>query len=607
MSIVKGGLSMFKHTQTRMLLALLLIFSGMVFPVNTTAENVQIWDTLSPVLDAVDVREKTDWNILPTGTGRKYRPKGDIVVGNAYLTAVFCSKSGKVVIYSKSEKKRMEFVPLQLKAKPANIISCKIVQNTDDRAIVEVCFSAENMKERLSAIFSFGSKEIIEVKPAENMRGISLLSPIEYAIVPAFFIGDDLIYAPQDYSSLERLHIPSQNLFLGLLRGEYSMLVITWPEGKQEISLVTDNKKGKGHLFESIDFKNAGKSIYLAILDAPGIWHKEALKSSYLEKDVAIDWLRPFPAKWVTQLKEDDVKTTFRFQEFKPERFWRGGVGSYIYPVWFETEPPFYFARVRGKPFYHLSKRVPPEGNSIIYFVEPNKRTLPSISTPADIMKQTLGVQIYERIVDTEGRKIRAAHRPFLVCERATCEVTGRLKSIFEAGEEVEERAYIEGGIEDMLSHLVILTERVNAYQDFAREMITFLTSMKQDKPQSKPFLNEMENITKEMITAYDLAKENLKSVKYAQQLGVSTRALTKKKSPDNLPAFLELRSQWTGMGGALESLNRKLNTIARKLFQQAGYSCVRQPEQVKIAEEIRKQTRKFLRNPNEYEMWPNY
>jgi hypothetical protein len=103
-------------------------------------------------------------------------------------------------------------------------------------------------------------------------------------------------------------------------RGRNDMLVVTWPDGKQRVSLALGGGPAKPRLIESVDIDNDGKSIYLALLSAPGIWHKEELTASYLEKDVASKWKRPFSAKWVTQLDEAGVKTRFTFKESKQEK-----------------------------------------------------------------------------------------------------------------------------------------------------------------------------------------------------------------------------------------------------------------------------------------------
>jgi len=41
--------------------------------------------------------------------------------------------------------------------------------------------------------------------------------------------------------------------------------------------------------------------------------------------------------------------------------------------------------------------------------------------------------------------------------------------------------------------------------------------------------------------------------------------------------------------------------------LQEAGYSWVNQPQVVKIAEEIRRRCKRCIRNPDGYEIWPNY
>ena len=611
-SIGNYGLSLWKTA----LIYLLVISPGMsIAQREEKTENTLVWDTLSPFVNEVDVRDRTNWKVVPTDLltleldpsaavsdpgyyGREYSFKGDAVVENEHLTAVFWSGKGRVVIYSKtdSSKKEMEFIPLQLKGKPASITHCSILQNTGDEAALEVSFSAKQTEEKLSAIFSFDITKIVEIKPAENMKGISLLSPIEYGVVPDF-ISDDLVFDPGKYPSMTTLHIPSDNLFLGLLKGENDMLVVTWPKGKQRMRLMLDSKKQESRLIESVDFDNDARSIYLALLDAPGIWHKEELKPSYLEKDVAVNWKRPFPAKWITQLYEAGVKTTFTFRESKAN-IWRGVIGRYNYPVWFSGE----------NAFYRLSKKIPPKGESLIYFLE-RKGTPVSVSTPVDIMKETLGRQTCEAILDLPGRKLRTHHRRGSAGVRraATCGCTEAIQVVFESGQEVEKNEYVEGAVDDMVYFVRRHVERINEYQDFANNMMEFLNLTRKSNPDLKPFIDNMEVIVREIPREYSRQKENMKTLEYAAELARKTKALTQKKAPGNLPAYLDLSKKWREMGGAQDSVIAQVHSITRKLSQEAGYGCVNQSKAVKIAEEIRKRCRRCLRNSDGYEIWPNY
>src|SRR5207249_2120217 len=324
--------------QKTALLVLLATAAGLPAIQQTeAAANVVVWDTVAHFADAVDVADKAGWKPVPTDLltleadppkaasdpgyyGREYSFKGDAVVENRSLAAVFWSAKGRVVLYSKADaalpgsaspakaslgKKILEFTPRQAKAQPGKISRCEILRNAGDEVVLEVSFTAEGSMDA-SATFTFGRDAVVEIKPSEQMRGIRLLSPIEYGIVPGF-IGDDLVFGPSDYSSADTLCLPVENLFVGLLGGEDNELVMTWPKGKQQLTLRLANDPQGKRLIESLDFDNDGQSFYLAALTAPGIWHREELKPTYLEKDVALTWNRPFAAKWKTQLTEADV------------------------------------------------------------------------------------------------------------------------------------------------------------------------------------------------------------------------------------------------------------------------------------------------------------
>ncbi len=576
----------------------------------------RIWDTSSHFTDTVDIQNRSNWKLVPTDLltleadppaassdpgyyGREYAFEGDAVVENAHLVAAFQSKEGKITIYSKanSNQKKLELTPFEFKEGAAKITNCLIVRNAGDEAVLEVTFSAGGAGKSVSAVVAFDGSGIVEIKPAENMKGISLRSPIEYGVVPSF-IGDDLIYSPKEYLSTNTLCIPSENLFLGLLEGKNDMLVVTWPEGKQRVNLALGAEATKPRLIESIDLDNDGKSIYLALLSAPGIWHKEELTPSYLEKDVASKWKRPFPAKWVTQLEEAGVKTRFTFKESRQEKIWRGVTGSYAYPVWFSQDGAG----------YHLSKKILPKDESVAYFVERGAIGDP-IQAPADVLKATLGRPTSDGILDIAGRKLRTHHRRGAAGIRraCTCGCTEAIQTVFEAHEEVEKQEYVHGTVDDMVYFVRRHVERIDEYRAFAADMMEFVNQARKSAPDLKPFLDGVEATVREIPQEYENQRENIKTLDYADELDRKTKALTRKKDPGNLPAYLELGKQWRAMGGAQDSLLGLYHTVTRRLFQEAGYGCAEQPKAVEIAQEIRKRCRACLRNPDGYEIWADY
>jgi len=589
------------------------------------ATNVVVWDTGLRFGDTADAENRAGWKSVPSELfvfeaeppkaasdpgyyGREYSFKGDAVVENRSLTALFWSARGRVVLYSRENanggdspgsngfgKKVLEFLPLQPKAQPGKITRCEILRNAGDEVFIAVSFSANGSGD-VSAVFSFGKNEIVEIKPAQTMKGISLLSPIEYGVVPGF-VGDDLIFSPADYPSTDTLFLPAENVIVGLLNGESNELVMTWPKGKQQLRLNLTSDLQSRRVIESVDFDNDRQSIYIAALSAPGIWHREELKPAYLEKDVALTWKKPFAAKWKTQLTEAGVKTTFAFREAKGT-VWRGVAGSYNYPVWFDGE----------NAFYHLSKKVPPKGESIIYFLE-GQDTPPSISTPIDIMKGTLGRQMCEPILDAAGQKLRTHHRRGGdgVHRACTCGCTEAIQPFFEKSQEVAKQDDIKEALGDMNYFVQCHVERIEEYRQFARDMIQFLRAKQIAAAELKPFLESLEQIVQQIPQEYDVQKENMKSLDHAGELTRQTLALTASKSTNNLPAYMDLLKAWRAMGGAQDYVVAQCHTITRKLFQEAGYGCVNDPKTLPVAREIRARCRQVLRNPDGYEIWANY
>ncbi|MBL7187761.1 MAG: hypothetical protein ISS70_15680 [Phycisphaerae bacterium] len=571
----------------------------------------RVWDTVSPSPDEEILVDRSGWRAVPTASEKwndpeHYNPEnyslqysftGDAAVENEHLVAVFSSAKGKVTIYSKADRtqKKVEIVPLEFRAEPAKIAHLGVLQNSGDEAVLQAVFSREQTDRNVPIVFSFGRKSIVEITPSSSDKGISLLSPIRYGVVPDF-LSDDLILDPLQYPSLEALHLPSANVFVGLLEGENDMLTVTWPAGKQRVWLVSDVTQGEPRLIESVGIESDGKSVFLAVSSAPGIWHEEVLKASHLERDISIGWKRPFPAKWITQLLEDNVKTTFTFREIRPEKFWRGGVGFYPYPVWFEG----------GATFYRLGKKIPPKGKSVVYCLE-RKGTPASVLTPVDIMKDTLGGQVSNALLDVEGRRLRSHRRKDAVIGAATCEVTDGMQPVFEAGEEAERKEYIHGGVDDMVYFIARQRQRIDEYQDFAGRMTAYLDRTSKTRPSLKPFIDDMRAITQEIILQHDRQRENMKTLAYADELARQTKALTLKRDPGNLARFKDLKMKWRGMGGTQDTLVCKFHTITRKLFQQAGYGCVGGPGAIDVADEIRGLCKQCLRNPDGYEIWPDY
>ena len=591
------------------------------------AAQVAVWDSSSPFTDTLAVDNRTGWTAVPRDLlelendpskarsdpgyyGREYSFRGDAVVENHALTAVFWSAQGRVVLYARRDaassgsasagqsepaRKVVEIVPRQAQARPTRISRCRILQNGGDQVILEAGFSAPNSPE-WTALFSFDKTEIVEVRPGENVKGMSLLGPIEYGVVPSL-IADDLILSAADSAAGTPLCVPSESVFLGLLPGEDCVLALTWPKGKQQVRLGLGQAPPDSRRIESVEFDHDVQSLYLAALRAPGIWHREPLKPSYLEKDVTSQWRRPFPARWRTQLMEGDVRTSFTFRN-APGQIWRGVAGFYDYPVWFDGD----------RALYHLSKKVPSKGDSLIYFVE-GETTPESVLTPVDMVKATLGRPLYHTLLDPTGRTLRTHHRRggLGVRRACTCGCTEAIQKLFDGGREVESREEVSGAVDDMIYFVQRHVARIDEYRRFADDLLELLASRQRSTPELKPFLDRLAPLAQQIPQECSVQKDNMRSLTYADQLAQQTRALTTRRATNNLAAYQGLSEAWRAMGGAQDYVLARCHITVRRLFQEAGYGCVNQPAAVDLAQEIRERCLQCLKHPDGYEIWPDY
>ena len=584
-----------------------------------------LWDTTTPQTETLNVEDRSEWKTVPSDLlqlesqpgkassdpgyyGRSYVFKGDAVVENGKLMAVFWAARGELAIYTKlgnesatdaSAKPQLgkaiaKLTPLLADRGPLVLKSPDLVRNAGDQVVLSVTFAAKGAPESV-ATFSFDRSEIIEVKPGDGMKSVRIGSALSYGIAPSF-IGDDLIFSPGDYASARTLAIPGDNFFVGLGSDGDSELVMTWPSGKQQLRLGLTHETQPAQV-GAIEFENDGQSFYLAPISAPGIWHKQTLEASLLEKDTKLDWQRPFAARWKTQLYEEETKTTFAFRQVKGG-IWRGVPGSYDYPVWFQGD----------EAFCHLSKKVPPKGDAVIYFLEGQDTPL-SITTPVDVLKASLGRNLSEPILDLAGRRLRTHHRRGGegVRRACTCGCTEAIQAVFESHDEVTSKDYIQGALDDMVYFVHRHVDRINEYQRFAEELTKYLHSQDSSGPELKGYLDDLQQIVGRIPQEYDNQKENMKSFQYADELVNKTLALTQKASTNNVSAYMDLLKAWRGMGGAQDYVLAQCHTITRGLCQAAGYGCAEQPKTVAIAREVRNRCRNILRMPDGYEVWADY
>lgn len=582
------------------------------------SSRVVVWDTITRLGEALESLPRDGWKPVPSDLlaletnpakassdpgyyGREYTFRGDAVVETPEVLAVFGSAKGRVTLFSRGGSTGAVVTqiascsPISAGTGASGIARVEVVRNAADEAILNVAFTAGSTGKASEVVFAFDRTGVMEIKPAPGVAGMRIEAPIEFGVVPGF-IGDDLVVSPTSDGASNPTHLPSENAFLGLLSGGHRELLMSWGQGRQVVRLQPGTGTGVRQ-FGAVEVETDGQSLFVAGAAAPGLWHRQPMVAKDLETDVKLPWKRPFPARWKVQLLEGDVRTTFTFREAKAE-IWRGVPGSYNYPVWFEGDTAY----------LHPSKKVPPKGDAVIYFLE-GQGTPAGMMTPADFIKATLGRSLAAEVLDPAGRRLRTHHRRGGdgVRRACTCGCTEAIQAVFESGEEVTQKDYIEEALGDMKYFVARHLDRIDEYQKFAASLAAKLEDMGKRSPDLKEYLETIKALAELIPQECSVQKENMKSLAHADELTRKTMALTARHDPGNTKAFMELLKAWREMGGAQDYVVAQCHMIARRIHQEAGYAAVQQPKAAVAAREIRSACRQVLRNPDGYEIWAEY
>src|SRR5580765_6212485 len=171
-----------------------------------------LWDTCASPGTEVNVQDRSGWKMVPSDLmmleadppksrsdpgfyGREYSFKGDAVVENEKLMAVFLLAKGRVVIYAKTPSlgakeptagagpkvsKVFELTP-QVESTPSGRGNIEILRNAEDEVVLRFLFGGSPV---VSAVLGFGKAEIIDVKPSAGMKGARVSGSFECGIVP---------------------------------------------------------------------------------------------------------------------------------------------------------------------------------------------------------------------------------------------------------------------------------------------------------------------------------------------------------------------------------------------------------------------------------------
>lgn len=410
----------------------------------------------------------------------------------------------------------------------------KIIQNTASGVTLEAGFQ-EGVQRREGAVLRIRlttGEAILEVQSPRETVEVEVRCQSRYVVVPDYF-GDDLVYDPQTRGGL---YLPAENFCLNLLEGGDAMIMSVWQASEQDAWLAKAGP-GNGGLVSSSRVRcPKGKSLWLAFLESPGLWHGR----NALGED---GWKPPFPAKWRASLVRENEWADSWDMEVGPGADQGGAHG----------------------------------GPLILYALDRSATTPLTVTCPTDIMRNTLGVGPCQYILACEGLAAQGDPTPNSVM--GWVEKQFEQKRERKTGDEIRER------LELMVKHVADARARIGHYAEFAAQLRKLLGG------QPGPFLGLVEEL--ERVTAAGQARAV--SPDRAKQLADEVAALAGQTNA--LAVCQRLGKELRAIGAVQDRALAKCRMDVRRARQQARTLSVNPSTQTGREREIVALTERTLLN----------
>jgi hypothetical protein len=379
-----------------------------------------------------------------------------------------------------------------------------------------------------------------------------------------------------------------------------------WPTVDQEAELVLTGTK-EDRRIEAMETTFNGKSVYVAILHAPGIWHERRLAEPYVEQDIALGWNRPFPAKWRANFCRERRNDSWDFQDRKTST-WIYLYQAIVWPCWFDGQRGFVrfsrrFIDVKGPMEFVL-----------VYPSDRNRETPLATFTPVDIVRNTLGVGPCEYVLDREGLQGRSANTGRRSFGRGVCDTTTPIEYLFIEGIEARESALVGHLVDDILADISAINARVLEFRRFGKELGKLTDADRRGSPdpadkrgapdpgkkrESGPaaqLLGEAEKSAKQIEALYQEKLPTIKDPAHADQVGRRIKELASRSDPENLGECKTLTYELRDIAGTQHRMVGDYRVMVKRLRQEAGILGAENPSTAKMAETVRKLGGQVLR-----------
>jgi hypothetical protein len=575
---------------------------------------IAAWDTgrsSAGPLPPAALAGRNDWTSIPAGqTADAFQ--GDAVLGNGRIVAVLRKQDSAVDVHAVKPDvaaARLRLRLLTAAGEPAaRLERVALVENTKGSACLEAAFRTANGAE-VSGRFRLKRGDVsVQVEPGTGAGKLRVECPGRFVVLPDFFADDITLDARR--LSLAAADLPSENFVLHPTADGDALALCVF-ENRQHDVRVTLAGEGERRVVTGSEVGFEGKKVWVALLEAPRIWHARDLTPADTGRVLPLDWRMPFPAAWrVDFTRTNDLTDSWEMllQEEKNGEYvkpsWLGGgedrlgryrlrwntvLGDYPYPCWSDADR-------RGHLQPLVSRLLQFVGPALVYPINRVQQTPLDAYTVVDVMRNTLGVGPCEHILDLEGQKAEYKGR-------ATCSVRDTLTPIYAKRQQKQKRAQVDRTLDEGLTFVKHIRGRITRYVEFGHQMREYLAAQKKEHPELAEFLAEMDKLTQEIDNRVEARRAKIKTPEYVARMNDDFRKnVLDDDGPEALKHCKEYARALVEVGDNQDELSGECRWVVKALRQKAGILMATDPRVAPIAAEIRARTQEALRNPANHE-----
>jgi len=575
---------------------------------------ITVWDTGRPspvALAPAALAGKGDWTAIPLGeTAGSF--KGDAVLNNGRIVAVLRQQDSAVEVHAVKPGgavARLRLRLLSAAGEPAaRLDRMALVENTRGSACLEATFKTGTGAD-VAGRFRIKRGDVsVQAEPGTGAGKLRVECPGRFGVLPDFFADDITFDATR--LPLAAVELPSENFVLHLT-GEGDAIAMCVFENRQQDVKVTLSGEGARRILTGSEIAFEGKKIWVALMEAPQIWHTHELSPADAGKVIPLDWKMPFPAQWrVDFTRSNDLTDSWELllQEQKDGKYikpslvgsdqdpigrdrtrWNTVLGEYPYPCWSDPDRRGYLQPLKRRVLHF-------QGPVVVYPISRIPQTPLDIYTVVDVMRNTLGVGPCQHILDIEGQKSEYKGM-------ATCGVRDTLTPIYAKNQQKEKRAEIERTLDDGLTFVKHIRGRITRYVEFGKKMRQYLAEQKKAHQELAAFIAELDALTREIDDRVAARADEIKTPEHVARMNEDFRKhVLDDDGPEALKGCQAYARALVEIGGSQDELVGECRWVVKALRQRAGILIALDPRVAPIATEIRARTQEALRNPANHE-----